>query len=164
MPSLVDRTKEQYGELVVISRVSNDRFGNARWVCFCRACGRDCVVLGQQLTKGQKSCGCVTSHLRPFESLYNRLLSGSSHPVILTYEEFEKFTQVKECHYCGQSLIWRERYAGRGGWQLDRKDTAGIYSADNCVPCCKRCNRGKSDLFTYAEWVKIGKLIKSWKK
>jgi hypothetical protein len=163
MPGLVDRIGKNYGNLRVIGRSHNDSFGNSRWQCICFACDKFCVVLGQQLTKGQKSCGCITSPLRPYESLYHRLQKSTKHKVELTYEEFEEFTRTVECHYCGEPLVWRVRYAGKGGWQLDRKDTTGAYSKNNVVVCCKRCNFGKGNRFTYDEWVKIGKLIRSWR-
>lgn len=163
MPLLKDRKDRRYGQLTVLSRAENDSHGNARWECLCD-CGNTTTVLGQQLTKGQKSCGCITSHLRPYESLYNRMCTMAAHPVHMTYEEYEAFTQCTECHYCGANLVWRIRYAGKGGWQLDRKDTKLPYTASNCVPCCKRCNFGKGKHFTYEEWKQIGELIRGWKK
>ena len=163
MPQLVDRKNVRYGSLVALRRVKNDSAGNARWSCKCD-CGNITTVLGQQLTKGQRSCGCsLRSHLRPYESLYNRLKTMTKHKVDLTYEEFEELTKRGACHYCGIPLVWRARYAGRGGWQLDRKDTKGAYSVGNCVVCCKRCNWGKGSLFTYEEWLQIGNLIRSWR-
>ena len=162
MPGLVNRIGNRYGVLTVIGWAVNDRYGNAQWNCRCD-CGNFVMILGQQLTKGQKSCGCITSHLRPYESLYNRLKTMTKHSVRLSYEEFEEFTKSSECHYCGKTLIWRERYAGKGGWQLDRKDTKKGYSKDNCVPCCKRCNFGKGKGFSYEEWLKIGNLIRTWR-
>lgn len=161
MPKLINRIGKIYGNLYVVGRAINDVHGNAQWNCKC-LCGKFLKILGQQLTKGQKSCGCVTSHLRPYESLYNRLRSMTKHIVNLSYVEFEKFTQINECHYCGKKLIWRERYAGKGGWQLDRKDSKLGYSVENCVPCCKRCNFGKGKGFTYEEWKQIGAVIRSW--
>jgi len=163
MPKIVERSGKVYGKLTVLYRVENDSHGNARWLCKC-FCGTLKNILGQQLTKGQSSCGCVTSHLRPYESLYNRLKTMTRHEVNLTYEEFEEFTKERLCHYCGKELVWQVRYAGRGGWQLDRKDSSMGYSKDNCVPCCKRCNFGKGRGFTYEEWKQIGDLIRSWKK
>ena len=157
MPKIVNRLGKTYGQLKVTSRICNDSHGNSRWECEC-SCGKRLPVLGQQLTKGQKSCGCVKSHLRPYESLYNRLKSMTQHPVDMTYLEFETFTQEHECHYCGKL------YAGKGGWQLDRKDTSKGYSVVNCVPCCKRCNFGKGKGFTYEEWKQIGNLIRTWEK
>ena len=44
-------------------------------------------------------------------------------------------------------------------YNLDRKDSIKGYTKENCVVCCKRCNRAKSNLFSYEEWLEIGKFI-----
>jgi hypothetical protein len=50
----------------------------------------------------------------------------------------------------------------QGGSNLDRKDSSGAYEASNVVPCCRRCNYGKNNMFTYEEWMAIGQVIRSW--
>ena len=42
----------------------------------------------------------------------------------------------QSCYYCG-------KYPANG---LDRIDSSKGYTLDNVVPCCKYCNRAKSDL------------------
>ena len=76
------------------------------------------------------------------------------------YEEFEKFTHYQNCHYCSLPLKWMPHYAGKGGWQLDRKDNSLGYSVENCVVCCKHCNLAKGKHFSYEEWREIGDLIR----
>jgi hypothetical protein len=85
--------------------------------------------------------------------------------VALTYDEFLTFIHTTECHYCSAPIVWNEwaGYNGTTAYNLDRIDPYGIYSIDNCVVCCKRCNLSKRNWFTYHEWVKIGALIRSWK-
>lgn len=164
MPRLKDRTNLQYGQLTVHARADNDKHGNAQWTCTC-LCGALVIVNGMCLQQGHtKSCGCRKSHLRPFESLYHRLQSMAAHPVTLTYGEFLTMTTITSCHYCGKAIVWRPHYAGKGGWQLDRKDPLRGYDVGNVVVCCKRCNMGKGNSFTYDEWVQIGALIRSWHK
>jgi len=58
---------------------------------------------------------------------------------------------VKPCTYCGRDRTgyfnptndWEERFEYTG---LDRVDSSMGYSIENVVPCCKACNRAKSDM------------------
>lgn len=64
---------------------------------------------------------------------------------------------TKQCFYCDGNLEEK-------GIALDKIDpTKKIYSIDNVVPCCKRCNWIKGTWFTLDEMVKIGNVIKSFK-
>jgi hypothetical protein len=86
--------------------------------------------------------------------------------ILLTYDEFLKFTVINERHYCGSAVTWSEFNISRNGshYNLDRKDPNVGYVKSNCVVCCHRCNRAKSNLFTYEEWVQVGAFIRSWTK
>ncbi len=50
---------------------------------------------------------------------------------------------------------------GRRGKRLevDRMISDQPYSPDNCVLACYPCNNAKSDVFTYKEFMEIGKVI-----
>lgn len=95
---------------------------------------------------------------RPYEALYNHFVLMARHKknkVSLTYEEFAELAKTKHCHYCFDYLVWTEYSLNRGrsaASNLDRKDNGKGYTKDNSTPCCVRCNRSKSDLFTYEEW------------
>ena len=56
----------------------------------------------------------------------------------LTEEDFNNIIKL-ECHYCG--MIDNVGFNG-----IDRVDSDGIYSLENCVPCCKMCNYMKCAL------------------
>lgn len=57
------------------------------------------------------------------------------------------------CHYCGLNF-------SRGwGTGLDQKIPGGGYTILNVVPCCGPCNTFKSDRYTYAEMLEIGKVL-----
>jgi hypothetical protein len=116
-------------------------------------------------TGNSTSCGCNHTK-RPYESLYNcyivnraakRNVSSS-----LTYEEFLEFTKQNACHYCGATVKWQAFSIGKKGsaYNLDRKDNNSGYTKENCVVCCKRCNRGKWNVFTYDEWYKMTKCFR----
>ena len=76
----------------------------------------------------------------------------------MTYEEFVTLAKLPSCHYC--AVILKRRSVFQAAYLLDRKDNTRPYTFDNCVPCCSRCNRGKCHLFSYEEWVEIGKTIR----
>jgi len=61
----------------------------------------------------------------------------------LTREEHRAFTD-SPCFYCRGPL-------NPTGTALDRIDSAVGYLLHNVVPCCRRCNRMKSDLLTSDE-------------
>lgn len=50
---------------------------------------------------------------------------------------------------------------GRRGKRLevDRIESKQPYSPDNCVLACYACNNAKSDVFSYKEFMEIGKVI-----
>lgn len=90
--------------------------------------------------------------LRSFEATFNRLIDSSIKRWIkleLTYEQFLKFIEQKQCHYCFTKIIWDERSSV---YNLDRKDNKGPYSKENLVVCCGKCNKGKREIYTYEEW------------
>lgn len=106
---------------------------------------------------------------KPFEALYNILVTESHRghrdiPVLLSYEEFVKFTCEKTCHYCGSKLIWLERVnhdvSKHVGTNLDRKDNTKGYSVENCVACCGECNLTKGDRYTYEEFMLLAPALK----
>ena len=119
-----------------------------------------------------RGCGCVNwgKRLKPYEALYRMLLRQTAkrkYKVNLTYKQFLKFVEIKECHYCGAPIKWKKYnivIKPACGHNLDRKDNNKDYSISNCVVCCPRCNWSKGAVFTYNEWRQIGKLIQSWEK
>jgi len=171
---LVDLTGSKFSNWEVLSRNGSDTTGHPMWKCKCD-CGRIATILGSNLVRKRTSecVGCYTAHnrLRPYEALYNLLCRASKerYEVKLTYEEYLTFTSVSKCFYCGTKVTWEPHVNPHKGirgsaYHLDRKDNSLGYSKENCVVCCPRCNRAKSNHFTYEEWRQIGKLIRTWKK
>jgi 5-methylcytosine-specific restriction endonuclease McrA len=65
--------------------------------------------------------------------------------------------------YLGDTIDHYGHYfrGGRRGKRLevDRMISDQPYSPENCVLACYPCNNAKSDVFTYEEFVEIGKTI-----
>lgn len=158
----------RFGRLKVL-RETQPRNGRKEpfWRCIC-SCGSGRVkdFRGSTLRSGNaRGCGCLNHiRLRPFESLYRRLLRDAEHArkrpiqVKLTYREFLTFTG-RRCFYCWAEIEWK-KFKGGCGYHLDRMNSAQGYSKENCVACCTRCNRGKSDLFTFSEWRRMTSIFR----
>lgn len=145
------------------------------WECKCK-CGNVCQAVAADLTSGhKKSCGCFRRKTcgdrvrkRPYEWLYNILKSKGVQKgkwLDLSFEEFLEFTKITTCHYCWETVVWRPHDKKSGSaYNLDCKDNILGYTKLNLVVCCGRCNAGKSDKFTYNEWVEIGKCIRAMRE
>ena len=139
------------------------------WLVKCVVHGIKKWVSGNNLTRG-KSSGCsLCGHKksgdsrkkRAFQWLFTSLMKSKWYEG-LTYKEFLDFTTETKCHYCGEPLVWLpHRKGGRAGRSnLDRKDTNQGYRKSNIVVCCPSCNRGKSNQFTYDQWLEMCKPIR----
>lgn len=173
---LIDLTGQTFGRLFVLQRhFPNGPQGQPMWECRCE-CGNVVVTWGQSLRrKESRSCGCLhaesiakSNSLPPYRSTYNVLCSSAkrAHKVMkLTFKQFMSFVG-KPCFYCGTKLAWPEHNAKNGykGYHLDRKNTLLGYTVNNCVACCWRCNRAKSNTFSFEEWIEVGKAIKRFRK
>ena len=78
--------------------------------------------------------------------------------------------QNDHCYYCHLPGDTKKHYGkwfreGRRGKRLevDRIASKEPYSPDNCVLACYPCNNAKSDVFSYEEFLEIGKAIQSVK-
>ena len=168
----IDLLGQRFGKLVVIGDVLPHVKGTHwRWIGKCD-CGKTKEISSANLRhikRGTQSCGClIGSPKRPNEWMYNRLVKTCKQTkwtINLSYEEFLTFVEIKVCHYCDVDIPWQPfstRTKNGCAYYLDRKDSFEGYSIENCVVCCSRCNLGKSNLFTHDQWVKIGKVIKTF--
>jgi hypothetical protein len=166
-----DLTGKVFTRLTVLARALNGSSDRTMWYCRCE-CGTTKIVAANQLRRGKtKSCGCLkkdTAHLhkrlRPHEANYNAFVASarhSNHVCKLTYEAYLKFTKVANCHYCAASIPWKPYTAGKkSAYFLDRKDNSKGYTVKNCVVCCSRCNYGKGSVFSYSEWIEVGRTLR----
>ena len=128
--------------------------------CIEEGCNKEVKVRAaiSELTKSTLKCKTHSHIKRPFESIYNGLFNDHRSPdVQITYEDFLKFTEIKQCHYCLEDINWQKysvvdgKYLSRA-YFLDRKDNKIGYTKDNLVVCCTRCNRARGDKFSYDDW------------
>ena len=177
--TILDLSKEIIGKLHPIRVISHYP---TVWECLCDCGNTTNVPIGNlhgNHRRNTTSCGCRRAEIwetvseitrkRPYESLYTSFLYVCRKPgkeTDIAYEDFLKLTEIHHCHYCDNPIVWAE-YSPRTSSQayyLDRKNNSRGYTKDNVVVCCTRCNRGKSDQFSYEEWVEIGKLIKAMRE
>lgn len=163
-----DLTGQRFGKLTVMYRVvkGEGRKKQAYWYCVCD-CGGESTPAGHTLTKenGVTSCGCNRSQTVAGESskvaLYARYRSDAKRRDIsfeLTEEQFLTLV-VQECHYCGSSLqnkVDNKQLKGSFKYTgIDRINSDIGYREDNCIPCCKICNRAKNSMpyEEFMEWI-----------
>lgn len=97
--------------------------------------------------------------LRPYESKYN-LFKKRCPETDLSYEDYLQFVG-KSCTYCDYKLNWQEHGENNPGFWLDRMDSNLGHVKGNLTVCCGLCNHTKRSVFTYEEFLEIGKAIKS---
>lgn len=63
MSKFIDLTGKQFGRLVVIHRICNNKRENIQWLCNCD-CGKEKIIAGTSLKSGvTKSCGCLQKEI-----------------------------------------------------------------------------------------------------
>jgi hypothetical protein len=142
-----------FGRLTVLSFQGTYPQIGSTWLCQCE-CGNTKIVRTSSLMqRNTKSCGCL--HTLPLKAAavsdlmksYKRGADRRSIRFELDEEQFASLILGK-CFYCGTELsnLWKSgnrtfRYNG-----VDRRDSKQSYSVENCVSCCRVCNRMKSDM------------------
>jgi len=165
-----DYSGKYVGNRVVLRFSRFAKFNDPLWLVRC-TCGHEFESLSQDLKRKEcRNCRMKHNRKRRFESLYNTFIYKTKKRGLSTdisYEDFLLFTQTPSCHYCDAPIVWSEfqsKSTKRQAYNLDRKDSRQSYTKNNLVVCCPRCNLSKNNLFSYAEWKKIGELIKSWRE
>lgn len=169
-----DLVGTRYGRLVVVSINRRDKH-HTYWNCICD-CGNEKVAYQELLKNGNtSSCGCYRKELaraRGKQNLlenefagFNRIFYQYQHsatyrkiPFELNQEEFNILIK-RPCTYCGKKdsnlvkVNGRHREFYYNG--IDRVDNAKGYCKDNCVPCCRNCNKAKGtmSLVEFKNWI-----------
>lgn len=115
-------------------------------------------------------CRRCSQRKRPYEyilaELYQRYKEKRNIEVTLTYEELVELISNPFCHYCNSKVEYSEYTRNNNkipttrAYQLDRKDNNKGYTLDNVVVCCWNCNRLKSNLFSYDEFLEIAVIMR----
>lgn len=159
---------QKFGRLTVVSLFEVGKIIKYNVKC---DCGTEKIIRKDSLTRIQgntKSCGCLrreTNFNRGRETSFNKILwtyknNASKRNITfdLTVEQFRDLTKLP-CFYCRQlpnqlckTTKHQEIYVYNG---IDRKDNNLGYTLDNCVPCCKICNRAKRELTLneFLDWI-----------
>lgn len=182
-----DKTNTRYGKLLVleldhVKKYSTKNKSNSRtfWKCLCD-CGNECVVVSYNLSSGATtSCGCNRSlsvkkfHSNKSEkekidilvnSIYIKYKSSTKRRNIefsISLEEFEVLIKDK-CYYCHESSSNFFQRSNKSIYYngIDRLENTIGYVSNNCVPCCKYCNRMKNDLSLTEFRNKINKIYEN---
>ncbi len=128
----------------------------------CLECATEIKSTKAYLSKHTGKCVRCAQWGEPFKAVHNELIKNCTRRKLtlsITYKDFLTFTKVDKCHYCNNEIKWHPHtkknskdVEGARAYKLDRMDNSKGYSMDNSVVCCFRCNRAKSDKFTYQEW------------
>jgi hypothetical protein len=147
------------------------------FLCLC-VCGSQVIARTNNLKVSHKqgrpvSCGCKNS-LRTIEfnkltktkmwrctksSVLQSYKAGAKSrkiPFLLTKDSFYELTQ-QNCFYCERppSMVRQARNGKLSNFiynGIDRVDSSKGYTKDNCVSCCKLCNKMKLD-FDLKDWL-----------
>lgn len=136
----------------------------------CVDCGNDIKSQISQLKTHSGKCRKCAQRKQPYEHILNELIHTCNkrgiHEVTITYNEFIEIIKDSKCHYCEKELLFNpytrdenSNYVSRA-YQLDRKNNNLGYIVDNVVPCCWNCNRIKSDIYTYDEFLLLSPILK----
>lgn len=136
----------------------------------CVDCGSDIKSQLGQLKTHSGKCRKCTQKKQPYEHILNELIHTCNKrgkiKVEINYIEFISIIIDSKCHYCDKTLIFNpysrdenSNYVSRA-YQLDRKDNNLGYTFENVVACCWNCNRMKSDIYSYEDFMKLSPILK----
>lgn len=167
-----NETGNVYTRLTVLSyaglRTYASGYPTAFWNCVC-SCNTPVLASGNSLRTGHtKSCGCIRKG-RPSNNRHGYGESTKKY-LLASYKRGAKYRNIKfeltneqfynlceqNCHYCGTSPVPQKSMKGYGFYVhngVDRMEPEHMYSIDNCVTACSKCNYAKGDM-GYEEFLK----------
>ena len=185
MGAFVNHVGKQYKMLKVLSYAGPIGKGKNRkhtWNCICQ-CGKECITRSDKLTL--YSCGCLqkaavkannkkrikSDSMSAKNSLFLAYKKGAKDRGLKFNLTFDKLIEITSynCFYCG-TIPQQIQKASGGNYiynGIDRKNPEVGYNVNNCVTCCKICNRAKLDMTfeafqAYIATIKSNSLIKKF--
>lgn len=158
----LDLTLNIFGELLVIEPIRTDKHGHTYWYCYC-SCGNFIEARGDSLTNGKtRSCKCV---LREEQSKRVTVHGDGNNPNSpyntwrgIHRRCYEK-TNDSYARYGGKGIRvskewssyevfrdWAYAHGWKKGLTIDRIDSKGDYSPDNCQVLSRSENTRKMQL------------------
>lgn len=100
-------------------------------------------------------------HISSYQKEYSKTEMGRALRLIWKYQQNDKKYDRGECTINAKWIVDNIfskpcHYCGKEGWKIigcDRKDSSLPHTPDNCVPCCRECNRKKGTM-PYDEYIK----------
>jgi len=118
----------------------------------CLVCSKDLEIRKQHIPYSTGKCKKHSGMLRPFEASFGAIKKSAKERNLsfnLTYNQYIKFTKIKNCYYCNNLIQWNpynEHGKNSPAYYLDRKQNKVGYSKNNCVVCCTTCNWAKRNM------------------
>lgn len=180
-----DIVGKKFEKCEVLRLVGHDCYDGVKkkpvYECLC-FCGSKFLARGNDLkTKRQKTCGKHSEFTAEYNkktktkvfwdtkaNVYASYRKGAKDRGIDFNIPKHKFYEIikRDCFYCGEpaSNIRKPRVATKTSSfiysGIDRLDSNGPYTLENCIPCCSVCNRMKVDS-SLVDWIeKIEKIYK----
>jgi hypothetical protein len=136
----------KFGKLTIMGQAS--RAKGSRMVSVICECGNKKVVKFHALLSGNtKSCGACPKEKLSYKerAIFEAYIKNANQRgFVFELTEAEFFDLIsRKCSYCGNSPM--SRYTKNGPLQngIDRYDNTIGYTKENCLTCCKICNRIK---------------------
>jgi len=134
----VDRTGQVFGKLTVFEQAGRDKLKKVLWRCTCE-CGNETVVVSGSLVTGNTtSCGCTVPNFKHGgwkKSSYNTWRAMIRRCTISTDKDYLRYGG-KGISVCPAWMEYKNFVADMGEPEgdetLDRVDTYGNYSPENC--------------------------------
>lgn len=160
---MLDKAKAKRVEV----RKSNSGSTYKTYYFNCTDCEKEISSQLSQLRAHSGKCIRCVQLGQPYMFIYNELKNHRNRSVEfnLTYQDLLAIIEKPVCSYCECDLVYYKHskewsIANTRAHQLDRKDNSQGYTMDNVVPCCWTCNRLKSNVFTYEEFMLLAPILK----
>ena len=180
----------KYNKLTIIREYKSKYPGGRpcrRLECLCD-CGNICNPEKSKVINGiTKSCGCLHIELcktlgdrvkkKSGEASFNEVFASYKKGAIARNYEFSlsksEFLEIitKPCIYCGNCLTNKCSHRKTNGHfsytGIDRYDNNIGYTIENSVPCCKICNRIKTNMGVDMLYEQLNKMLDNsncWKR